>query len=87
MNKGIFKMVFAIIALMFIGSMLFKARLILGNFSDDKSVYEIKVPDYNGGYNSYLTSEYSIENGCVKFIDEFKFEQEVCDKFTISKWK
>ena len=85
--NSIVKIMFGFMAVLMVGGFIFRASLIYGNFNDGKPIYEIKVPDYNGGYNSYLTSEYSIENGCVKFLDEFQFEQEVCDKFTISKWK
>lgn len=24
---------------------------------------------------------------CIKFVDEFRFEQMICDKYTITKWK
>jgi len=78
---------FILFFVIFLGSMLFRGKLVYDNFSDGKPVYEIKVPDYDGGYNSYITSEYTERNGCIKFIDEFGFEQEVCDKYTVSKWK
>ena len=74
------------IFVLMIGSFLFRGGLIYNNFKEGKQLYEIKVPTYDGNYNSYLTESYSEENGCVKFVDEFKFQQQVCNNYTITKW-
>jgi len=69
-----------------IGSFLFRGGLIYNNFKEGKQLYEIKVPTYDGTYQSYLTESYIEENGCIKFIDEFKFEQKICNNYNVTKW-
>ncbi len=84
---SIMKFIFIIVFLSVIGGALFRGFLIYTNFSNGNPVYEVKVPDYNDGYTTYLTTEYVEENGCVTFVDEFKFQQKLCNNYNITRWK
>ena len=84
---NVFKFLFIGVFILAIGGVIFRGSLIYSNFKSGKAIYEIKVPDYNGGYTTYLTTEYVEENGCVKFVDEFKFQQQLCNNYNITRWK
>jgi len=85
--SGTVKLMIVVMVIIALGSLAFRGSLIMNNFSEGKTLYEVKVPTYDGTYATYLTTEYTIENGCIKFVDEYKFQQEICDKFTVTKWK
>jgi hypothetical protein len=81
------KVFFVIIGLVVVGSLSFRGCLVYNNMSEGKPTYIVKVPDYDGGYNSYMTNSYTEKKGCIIFKDEFGFEQHICDKYTVEKWK
>jgi hypothetical protein len=65
----------------------FKGFLIFDSFNSNKELYVIKVPTYDGNYITYFTENYVEENGCVKFVDEMKFQQNICTNYMITKLK
>jgi hypothetical protein len=47
---------------------------------------EIRIPSYNGNYDSYFSNSYNESNGCVKFKDGFGIEHSVCGNYQILKY-
>ena len=90
MNTLMFKIVPVFIGLviaLMIGSVIFRGVLVSRNFKEGVPTYEIRVPSYDGGYNSYITTNYREVNGCIEFKDEFGFDQRICDNYTVTNWK
>ena len=90
MNDSLFKLVpffIGFVIVLGIGSIIFRGVLVSRNFKEGIPTYEIRVPSYDGEYNSYITTNYREVNGCVEFKDEFGFDQRICDKYTITTWK
>lgn len=87
MKSTLFKFIFGIIIVLFLGNLLFKGVLISNNFSKGKAVYVVKTPDFNGDVITYLCDSYIERDGCIEFKDEFGFEQKICQQYSVTKWK
>jgi hypothetical protein len=82
-----FKIIFAVIVVLIIGTFIFKIGLITDAKRNNKTVYQIEVNSYKN-IESYTTTEYEKEEktGCIKFKDEFGMKHIVCNNYTITEY-
>lgn len=82
-----FKIIFAVVVVLIIGTFIFKIGLITDAKRNNKAIYQIEVNNYNH-IESYTTTEYERdkESDCIKFKDEFGMKHIVCNNYTITEY-
>lgn len=82
-----FKVIFAVIVVLIIGTFIFKIGLITDAKRNNKAIYQIEVNNFNH-IESYTTTEYvrDKESNCIKFKDEFGMKHVVCNNYTITEY-
>lgn len=84
---NLFKIVFALVAVLIIGGLIFKVVMIVDAKQNDKPLYEVNVNTFNQ-VESYTTTSYTRDkqSGCIEFKDEFGIQHIVCNNYTITKY-
>jgi hypothetical protein len=86
-NFNLFKVFFLLIFIAIVGSIIFRASIIMSARKSGKTTYEIRVNSFKGSQD-YITTEYTRdkETGCISFKDEFGVKQIVCNNYSISEY-
>ena len=86
-NFTLFKIMFALIVLLIISTIVFKAGIIIDAKNHNKTIYQIEVNNYNQ-VESYTTTDYTRdkETGCIRFKDEFGIKHTVCNNYSITEY-
>lgn len=80
------KAFFIIIAAIILLAVGLRVALVTGALNGTGHSYEITVLNANGVTQTYFTRDYSEEDKCITFKDEFGVEQKVCGQYQITKW-
>lgn len=79
------KLMFAFVFVIILGSIVFRAYMVIDSKNNNKSIYEITV-NRGESSESYLTSDYTVQGECIKFKDEFGIRKTICGHYTISEY-
>ena len=80
------KAFFIIIAVIILLAVGLRVALVSGALTENGHSYEITVLNTNGVTTTYFTRDYSEEDKCITFKDEFGVEQKICGQYQITKW-
>lgn len=87
-NKNMFKFIrvfIVLVVLMTVGSFIFRGMLVFKSYNSGETLYEITINDGENS-TSYITTEYVVQDQCVKFKDEFGIRKTVCGHYTINQY-